>query len=83
MTKDTMSLLNLSNEVLYAIWVNVDPVDLAAISATCRTLHENIDKDNLLHRDIYARHWVSGGALFASVERANPVRNLGLASGGS
>lgn len=49
--------LELSHELLHCIFIEVAPPDLAALSATCRTLHSYIRKNRLLHKDIYVRHY--------------------------
>ncbi|WPG98936.1 Hypothetical protein R9X50_00173800 [Acrodontium crateriforme] len=46
-------LLQLSNELLHGIFVEIDPVDLAALSQTCRTLRNYISGNTLLHKDLY------------------------------
>lgn len=50
-------LLQLSHELLHGIFVEVDPIDLAALSQTCRTLRNYISGNTLLHKDLYIRKY--------------------------
>lgn len=49
--------LELSHELLHCIFIEVSPSDLAALSASCRSLHSYIRNNRLLHKDLYVRHY--------------------------
>jgi hypothetical protein len=51
------SLLELSHELLHCIFIEIDPVDLACLSKTCRTLNAYIRGNRLLHKDIFVRRY--------------------------
>jgi hypothetical protein len=49
--------LELSHELLHCIFIEVSPPDLAALSASCKSLHSYIRNNRLLHKDLYVRHY--------------------------
>lgn len=51
-------LLDFSHELLHAIFTNIDPADLAALSKTCSTLNSYIKDNKLLHKALYLQKWV-------------------------
>lgn len=51
------ALLELSHELLHCILTETEPVDLAALAASCRTLHVYIRGNKLLHKDLYIRRY--------------------------
>ena len=53
-------LLGLCPEVLNAIFLEVNPEDLASLSKTCRLFYLFIKNDRLLWRELYLREYVSG-----------------------
>lgn len=50
-------LLELSNELLHCIFLEIEPVDLASLSRSCRALNSYIRGNRLLHKDLYVRHY--------------------------
>ncbi|EGP84676.1 uncharacterized protein MYCGRDRAFT_75577 [Zymoseptoria tritici IPO323] len=57
-TTNTMSsLLEISHELLHIIFAETSPADLAALSASCRTLHSYVRSNRLLHKDLYVRFY--------------------------
>ncbi|SMR61509.1 unnamed protein product [Zymoseptoria tritici ST99CH_3D1] len=51
------SLLEISHELLHIIFAETSPADLAALSASCRTLHSYVRSNRLLHKDLYVRFY--------------------------
>jgi hypothetical protein len=99
MPKNPMAqFLELSHELLHCIFIEVLPSDLAALSASCRSLHAYIRNNKLLHKDLYVRHYdepaeeteweralhevVELEKLFDCPSRQVKKENLGLAATG-
>ena len=53
-----ISLLTLPREVLNCILCEVDPADFATVSLCCKELYSFFKNNNLLHKELYLRHWV-------------------------
>ena len=76
------SLLELSHELLHCIFTEVDPVDLAALYFTCRSLNAYIRGNLLLHKELYLRRYdgetmvkssSSGGGQHGDGDQRTPV----------
>ncbi|KAK3716208.1 hypothetical protein LTR37_006653 [Vermiconidia calcicola] len=51
------SLLELSHELLHCVFTEIDPADLAQLSASCQSLYSYIKGNKLLHKDLYVRRY--------------------------
>ena len=51
------SLLELSHELLHCILTSLTPVELSAVSRTCKDLNSYISGNKLLHKDIYLQRY--------------------------
>lgn len=49
------SLIDLPNEMLKAIFANLHPIDLHSVEQTCRRLHDHIEEDAVLWRNVFLR----------------------------
>lgn len=54
----TSTLLQLPAEVQHNIYSFVDPEDLGSMVLVCKTMHDYISKDSILHKDILIHHLV-------------------------
>ena len=54
----TLSLLDLSHEVLHSIFTFIEPADLASLNRSCRALNAYIDSNHLLCKELYLQRWV-------------------------
>ena len=57
--KTKMSLLDLSHEILQDIFSDVGPLDLAALSRSCKSLNAFVQGNQLLYKALYLQRWVS------------------------
>jgi len=51
------SLLELSHELLHCIFTSLSPIELSAVSRTCKVLNSYISGNKLLHKDIYLQRY--------------------------
>jgi hypothetical protein len=51
-------LTSLPLELLHNVFAEVDPVDLAALSSTCRAFHGFILKNRCLFKELYLKTFV-------------------------
>jgi hypothetical protein len=50
-------LLELSHELLHCIFTSLSPIELSAVSRTCKDLNSYISGNKLLHKDIYLQRY--------------------------
>lgn len=48
----------LPREIQHSIFIQCNPIDLAALNASCRALHSGIQGNKFLHKDAYLNHYV-------------------------
>jgi F-box-like len=51
-------LISLPHEILHNVFAEVDSVDLAALSATCRAFHGFIRRNRCLFKELYLKTFV-------------------------
>ncbi|KAF2721603.1 hypothetical protein K431DRAFT_246856 [Polychaeton citri CBS 116435] len=56
-------LLELSHELLHCIFTEINHADLAALGASCKTLHSYIKGNRLLHKELYIGRYDQPAAL--------------------
>jgi len=71
-------LLDFSHEMLHAIFTNINPADLAALSKTCSTLNSYIKDNKLLCKDLYLQNWVRDLVGSTSCRIANTSTGLSV-----
>lgn len=49
------SLLELSHELLHCIFLEINPIDIAALRSSCRQIHSYLDGNRLLFKELYER----------------------------
>ncbi|RMY57023.1 hypothetical protein D0865_03337 [Hortaea werneckii] len=71
------SLLELSHELLHCIFCEIEPVDLSALSRTCRDLNSYIKGNRLLHKDLYTRRYDEPKADYDELDWESEIHDLG------
>lgn len=74
-------LISLPHEILHNVFAETDPVDLAALSTTCRAFYGFIQKNRCLYKELYLKNFVRILLLwllwFADSEQDNRPREAG------
>ena len=66
------SLIEVAHEVLHHIFVQIDPADLAAVSASCKALHSYVTNNHLLFKELYLQFLAGNLQTFPALSLTDP-----------